>query len=146
MSQLAYEYMERTVLAVGQPAAGAGVTVPVPQSEQQQLVAVTMRLVTSAVVANRTPVVTITGGDGVAVGIAVAGFALTAGSTADFAFVAGLKEWDSAGGSLASGPCPELPLVAGDSVVISVNGIDAADQLSRIRVAIVQTPIRDDDR
>lgn len=146
MDQLTFDYEERTVLAVPQPAAGQGVTVPVPESETQQLVAVRLRLVTSAVVASRTPIVSILGGDGISIADSVAGFALTAASTADFSFIFGLGEWDAAGGVFASGPVTCIPLVAGDQIQISVQAIDVGDQLSRIRLTLLQVPVRDDPR
>lgn len=136
--------VQRTVLAAPQPAAGTGVTVPTPQSEYQQLLAVAFRLVTSAVVATRTPVVSITDGSGVSIAGVAAGYGLTAGSTADYSFVVGLGEWDQSNNAVASGSLPPLTLTAGDSIVISVGAIDVGDQLSRVRVTLLQVPVRDE--
>lgn len=146
MDQLTLDYEERTVLAVPQPAVGQGVTVTVPESETQQLVAVRLRLVTSAVVATRTPIVSILGGDGISLVDLVAGFGLTASSTADFSFGAGLGEWDAAGGVFASGPLPSIPLLAGDQIQISLQAGDVGDQISRIRFTLLQAPVADDLR
>jgi len=140
------DYTARTVLAAPQVAAGASVTVPVPESESQLLVACRFRVATSAVVASRTPIVSVLGGDGISIVDAVSGFAITAGSTADFSFAAGLAEWDAAGSVFASGGLFAIPLAAGDSVQISLSSGDAGDQISRVRLTLLQTPIRPDDR
>lgn len=132
----------RTVLAAPQPAAGAGVTVSVPESEYQTLVAVNFRLVTSATVATRTPVVSITDGSGVAIMGVAAGYGATANTTADYSFAVGLGEWDQSNNANASGGLTPLPLAAGDSIVISVGAIDATDQISRVRVTLLQRAVR----
>jgi hypothetical protein len=134
--------VKRTVLAAPQPAAGVGVTVSVPESEYQTLVAVAFRLVTSATIATRTPVVSVTDGSGVnLIGVA-AGYGTTAGSTADYSFAAGLGEWDQSNNANASGGLISFPLDGGDSIVISVGAIDATDQLSRVRVTLLQRAVR----
>ena len=134
--------MDRTVLAAPQPVAGTGFTVTVPESERQQLLAVTFRIVTSAVVATRYPHVAVTDGSGVAIIDVCAGYGVTAGSTADYSFVYGLAEWDSASTTNASGPLPPFPLREGDNIVVSVANIDTTDQISRIRVTLLQEPVR----
>lgn len=134
--------MGRTVLAAAQPAAGSGVTVPVPESQYQQLVAVAFRLVTSAAVATRTPVVSVTDGSGVAIIGVAAGYGATASTTADYTFAIGLGEWDQSNNATASGALPPFLLDAGDSIVISVGAMDVADQLSRVRVTLLQESVR----
>ena len=135
---LVHEGVHRALVAAPQVAAGAGVTVQVPGADYQELIAVAFRLVTSAVVGNRTPKVSVVGGDNVFVCSVAAGFATTAGTTVDYSFCYGLHEWDSAGTTVASGPCPNLPLEDGDTVTVTVDGIDAGDQLSRVRVTLLQ--------
>jgi hypothetical protein len=142
VGRLDFDYTERTVLAAPLGAAGAAVTVPCPESQDQILIAVRFRLATSAVVATRSPVVSVLDGSGISLIDCVSGFGLTAGSTADFSFVNGLGEWDAAGGVFASGPLAELPLDAGDTIQISVQAMDAGDQLSRVRLTLLQVPIR----
>lgn len=128
--------VNRQAIAAGQVAAGASVTVQVPDPGQWQIVAVTFRVVTSAVVATRTPVVTINGGDAVAVALAAAGYGITASSTADYSYCLGLSEWDQSNNAAASGPAPTLPLDPGDSIVISLGAGDVGDQISRVRVVL----------
>lgn len=142
-TDLDIDYQERTVVAPGQPAAGSGLSVVMPESERQRLLSVAFRLVTSAVVATRTPVVTITDGTAVAIGGAVSGFGLTASSTADFLFSVGLAEWDQSNNAVASGPITSLDLAEGDTIVISVGAIDVGDQISRVRIVLAQLPVRD---
>ena len=134
--------MERTVLAAPQPSVGSGFTVTVPESEYQTLLAVTFRIVTSAVVATRYPHVAVTDGSGIALIDVAAGYGVTASSTADYCFAYGLAEWDTASTSNASGPIPAFPLREGDSIVLSVANIDAGDQVSRIRVSLMQEHVR----
>src|SRR5512146_2181825 len=134
--------VRRTVLAAPQPAVGTGVTVSVPKSGYQTLLAVAFRLVTSNVVATRTPVVSVTDGSGVnIIGIA-AGYGATASTTADYSFAVGLGEWDQSNNANASGAIPPLPLSDGDSIVISVGAIDAGDQVSRVLVPLLQRHVR----
>lgn len=137
-------HVRRSVLAVPSPAAGAGAAITVPGSELWVVLAVAFRIVTSAAVATRTPVLEFTDGSGEAITWACAGYGTTASSTVDYCFAYGLSEWDAAGTSTASGPCPLVPLGAGDDIALSVNAIDTGDQLSRIRVTLAQQPIRPD--
>ena len=130
--------MRRRVIAAAQPSAGSGVTVGVPESVTWTLLAVSFRLATSAVVANRTPVVSVTDGSGVNIIGVSAGYAATAGTTADYSFALGLGEWDQSNNANASGALPPLLLDGGDSIVISVGAIDAGDQVSRVRVTVLQ--------
>lgn len=134
--------VRRTVLAAPQPAAGAGVTVGVPRSEWQQLLAVSFRLVTDATVATRTPVVAVTDGSGVNIIGVAAGYGATASTTADYSFAVGLGEWDQSNNANASGALPPLPLAEGDSIVISIGAGVAGDQVSRVRVTLLQSPVR----
>jgi len=129
---------------VGQPAVASSVTVVVPEAVRWILLAVCFRVVTDANVANRTPVLTVLDGSGVARARVAAGFATTASTTVDYTFANGLAEWDSAGTTIASGPGPVLPLQDGDSLVISVDGVQAGDQVSRVRVTALQRAVRAD--
>lgn len=110
----------------------------------QQLVAVTFRLVTSAAVATRVPIVSVTDGAGVAIIVCPAGKSTAAGLTTDYTFAVGLGEWDIASTTQAAGPLPPLPLGDGDSITITVSAIDVGDQISRVRVVLLQSPIRAD--
>lgn len=132
----------RTVIAPPQPVAGSGFTVPVPESQHQTLIAVSFRIVTSAVVATRGPFVQVTDGSSVALVTVASGYSVTASSTADYTFAVGLSEWDSVGVQAASGGLPPLVLGEGDSILVGVSAIDPGDQISRIRIVLDQTPVR----
>ena len=135
----------RSVIAPAQPSAGSGVTVTLPEAVYMELVAVTFRLVTSAVVATRTPVVSVLDGSSVALAAVAAGYGATANTTADYSFVAGVAEWDQSNNANASGGLGPFPIDAGDSLAITVGAIDAGDQISRVRVIVLQRNVRDDD-
>lgn len=137
--------MNRTVVAPGQPAAGSGFTYLLPESEVSQLYAVTFRLVTSATVATRVPTVTVTDGTGTPLAVIAAGKTQVASLTGDWTFAVGLGAWDAASTAVLSGGLPALPLGAGDSIVVGVNAIDTTDQLSRIRIVLLQESVRPDD-
>lgn len=134
------------VIYVPPPAAGADVTFTTPGSEYQDLVCVSFTLTTSATVGNRTPVLEIVDGAGRVIAGCAAGYATTASSTAQYSFVRGLSEWDSAGTSFASGPVPRVPLQLGDAVKVHIDGIDATDQLSAVTIVVTQLGVRPDDR
>lgn len=144
MSMLGWGAAKRTVIAAPQPAPGAGVTVAVPESECQMLVAVTFRLVTSAAIATRVPIVSVLDGSGVAVAACPSGKSTAATLTTDYSFLVGVGEWDAASTTNAAGPLPPLMLDAGDSITITVSAIDAGDQLSRVRVVLLQEPVSDE--
>lgn len=134
--------MKRTVIAAPQPAAGNGVTVAVPGSETQQLLAVSFRLVTSAAVATRRPAVSVTDGTGTQLAAVASSTTSAASLTTDYSFAVGVGNAAGASGASASESLPPLPLESGDSVVISVASIDAGDQISRVRVTLLQEPVR----
>lgn len=127
----------RIVIAAGQVAAGGSVTVQVPDPDQWQIGAVTFRVVTSAVVGTRTPLLTVNGGDAVAIAVAAAGYGITASSTSDYSYCLGLSEWDQSNNAAASGPAPTLPLDPGDSLVLTLGNGDVGDQISRVRVVLL---------
>lgn len=134
--------MQRTVIARPQPAAGAGDTFTLQESVSGRLVAVTFRLVTSAAVANRTPIVKVNGGDGVPILSVAAGKTQAASLTGEWSFGNNLGQWSNASTAVLCGPVPFFDLEAGDQIAISVDAIDAADQLSRIRLVLLQDPVR----
>lgn len=143
MSADGWGTMTRGVIALPQPAAGAGITRGWESSEEGTLISVTFRLVTSAVVATRTPVVQITDGTGQAILTVVAAASATAGTTADYCLAVGLNAASLTSATFASGPLSPFPFRAGDTLVISVDSIDVGDQLSRGRAVVMRHPVRD---
>jgi len=55
-----------------------------------EIVSFTFRLTTDGTVATRTPLLSILGGDGVAIAVAAAGYGATASTTADYSYTRGL--------------------------------------------------------
>jgi hypothetical protein len=135
--------VSRSVIAPGQGAAGAGVTVPISEAEYQQLVAVSFRLVTSAVVATRRPAVAVTDGSGVAIVTVSSSITSAASLTTDYSFAVGVGASTGASGAAVSESLPALPLDGGDSIVISVAALDVGDLISRVRVTVIQQPVRE---
>jgi hypothetical protein len=130
--------------SAGQPAVASSVTIVMPEAVRWILRAVCFRIATDANVANRTPVLTVLDGSGVARASVAAGVATVASKTADYTFANGLAGWVAAGTAVVSGPGPVLPLQDGDSLVISVDGVQAGDQVSRVRVTALQRAVRAD--
>jgi hypothetical protein len=130
--------------SAGQPAVASSVTIVMPEAVRWILLAVCFRIVTDANVANRTPVLTVLDGSGTARASVAAGVATVASKTADYTFANGLAGWVAAGTSVVSGAGPVLPLQDGDSLVISVDGVQAGDQVSRVRVTALQRAVRAD--
>lgn len=124
----------RQVLAPGGVAGTGTITVQVPDPGAWYLAAVAFRVVTDATVATRTPLVSIVDGSGVAIGGAAAGYGITASSTADYLFSAGLSEWDQSNNAAASGPIATLPLSPSDAIQITLGAGVAGDAISRCRV------------
>jgi hypothetical protein len=136
--------MTRGVIALPQPSAGQGFSRAWEQSEEGFLVAITFRLVTSAVVATRTPVVQVTDGSGIPILTVVTAASASASTTADYGLAVDITSAALTTATFASGPLSPFPLRAGDTIVVSVDSIDAGDQLSRGRVVVMQDTVRDE--
>lgn len=124
--------------------AGNGtLTFPVPDPAPGQrdfgvweIVSVTFRLTTDGTIVTRTPVLTILGGDGVAIAVAAAGYGATANTTADYSYTKGLAEWDQSNNAAASGPAPSLPLDPGDQIQITVGAGVVGDTVTRVHIVL----------
>jgi hypothetical protein len=108
----------------------------VPDPGAWYIASVAFRVVTDGTVATRTPVVTVLDGAGVALGAGVAGYGITASTTADYAFTAGLAEWDQSNNAFAAGPAPTVPLAAGDAITITLGAGVVGDAISRVRIVL----------
>jgi hypothetical protein len=126
----------RQVYAPGGTTGNLTITQAVPDPGAWYIVSIAFRVVTDGTVATRTPVVTITDGSGANIAAAAAGYGITASSTADYAYTAGLSEWDQSNNAVASGPAPSMPLAAGDSIVISLGAGVVGDAISRVRIVL----------
>ena len=129
-----------SIWAGGRPAAGGGFTYQQPGSERQLIALVAFRLVTSAAVANRLVTVAFKGGDGVVIGTFGAGFTQAASLTTDYTFGVGLNAYGANGAAAIGAPLPLLWFQDPISVVASVAAVDAGDQISNVRVTVIQVP------
>lgn len=136
MSSVDFPPEGRKTFAVPGGIGTATLTVQIPDPGTFYLASVAFRVVADATVVTRTPLVTILDGSAVAIGGAAAGYGITAGTTADYLFSAGLAEWDQSNNAAASGPAPTMPLVPGDSITITLGAGVAGDVISRVRVTL----------
>jgi len=115
------------------PAAGAGAVYTVnDQQAGARFVAAYCRLTTSAVVADRRVALELRGNDALPFVACGTPAVVAASSVGRFSwhYRAGAPAWPVAGAAIA--PLP--PLEAGMSVALTVDGIDAGDQLDQIRL------------
>ena len=143
MATVDFPQVPRLVVAPAGVTGTGTITVQVPDpapgieaSDVWQIQAVTFRVVASATVSTRTPVVQVLDGTSVAIACAAAGFGITASLTTDYSYCRGLAEWDQSNNAFASGPAPLLPLDPGDSITISLGNADTTDAISRVRVVL----------
>lgn len=130
----------RIVVGVPQPAAGADWSVPVPAGHLWNVLSILATLTTSAVVATRIPRLIF--GDGVATFLDVPPFAGEAASlTRRYVWVPAGQGYTTGNGILS--PLPEVPLGTGWTLATTTDAIDVADQWSAIKLAVVDTTIRD---
>lgn len=123
----------RTV-RVPQPAAGADWSFTIPGGSVMHVRAIRAALVTSAVVANRRPVLTITDGNDTVAEVSVAS-SFTATQTASQSWLINVgAQLAGLGGNGNYAPLPDLWLPAGSVVSVVTAGIDAGDQWSAIRL------------
>lgn len=111
------------------PAAGAEVNFPVPAGQGLLLKAVRFRLVTSAVVANRVPILTIADDNANTVMEFPAAVAQAASLTVDYNFIAdlGYAAAAVAGGKFVQGIAPFLYLPDGWTIKTVTSLIDVGD-------------------
>lgn len=123
-------------LLVPAPLVGADFTFTLPAGGTYELLAVYWTFVTSAVVANRGPTVSLQDADSNFLARFGNGAAIVASSTARVSFTAGLGA-PIGGGSYAAGlPVPPYVLQAGDKIASQTSSIDVGDQISAIIVTV----------
>jgi hypothetical protein len=129
---------QETIL-VPNPAAGSGFTITTPGQYHSFLIVAFFRLVATAVVNSRVPVIELrdSGGNVVAAGAFVG--AQTANTTWEYCYAPDYI--GSASGSQSSlnmGVLPKIWLPPSWQVNMRVNAIDAGDQLQRIRLTFIR--------
>lgn len=122
------------VKGVASPAAGAGFAYAVTGAGLEMVMVVRFQLVTSAAVANRFARLTLTDGDNAPIARFTVSNAQAASLTEDYTFAARVGAAYNAASSGNVVPIPDLFCLAGHSWVADVLAMDAADQVSGIRV------------
>lgn len=122
-------------VTVANPAAGADWVWTVPSSTAWQIQSIRAQLVTSAAVANRTPVLRVTDTAGNIVLDAPATAAQAASATVVYEWVAGVPDQALTGGDLQLELPTGLTLEANWTVQTVTAGIQAGDQWSLIVIA-----------
>ena len=134
----------RRIITIPTPAAGADVTIPVPQAKAWQLLNVAATLTASATAGNRHPLLSILDAGGVAWYRNGKTANVTANTTANLYWAAGVT-----GETVAPAGDTILPLtdptylLPGESITITGH-TDAADQWSALRVVVLETNIGDE--
>jgi hypothetical protein len=129
---------QREVVALPPPPAGAGFTRQVSGADTWRVLAVTFQLVTSAGVANRVPRVEYVDGSGVVFAVAGAPFIQAGALTTLYSFSVGAQQFGAAGAAAVGGPLPDLELDVSMAIRVAVAAVQAADQISRVRLYVEQ--------
>lgn len=118
---------------IGQPAVGADWSFVPSSGDRVQLQAITARLVTSAVVANRVPAITVTDIAGNLVAIEGAQVAQAAAATVTYCWRPGnIQGSSNTAGNVYDGTIPGFWLPAGCAVGSKTLAIDVGDQWSLV--------------
>lgn len=121
---------------IPQPAAGAFAIRKAPGETFEILLAARCTMVTSAAVANRTPVFRILNGDLSVVAQSVQALVVPASTTVDVSWAYGLTAVTAAVGGPASAGLPELMIPPGFSFAIGMTGMQAGDQVSPVQLFV----------
>ena len=125
---------------VANPAPGAGFAHTTPGQYSERLYAVTFRLTTSIVVANRVPVMQLTDNNGVRVTAGKAGGAVVASTVlrANLCITTPVDPGGIAGDTF--GYLPDVLVPPGWTWTLNVGGIDAGDQVDLIMLLVQRFP------
>lgn len=131
------------VVTVADPSAGADFSYTLPDGYNYEVRSIAYQLVTSAAAANRNPGVKVTDGSDVELGRSFTTGATTATKTsqqnADIGFVGGGNSITDVA-HIYSVPFGASRLPAGWKIKSVVNNIQAADQISNVRLTLVKRP------
>jgi hypothetical protein len=128
----AFSQLER----VATPAAGAGFTYTNDGRYWERLVAVSFRLVSGSNAANRQVLLTVADGGGVALALFPSASVQTASLTWDYAFLASISNFSTVVGTSVVSPIFGGFLQPRFTVALTIGAVDAADQVSNIRVYV----------
>lgn len=136
-------YREARPVAVPNPAAGAGFTYSLPGSERTRVLAVCFQLVTAVAVAARRVSCDLIDGEGGILGRFSSGFTQAASLTTVYTFAVGVNAYGANDAAAIGAPLADLMLPGAGSAVVSIANVQAADQVSAVRVTVAQVPYRD---
>lgn len=119
---------------VTSPAAGAGFTYTNSGRYWELADSLSFQMVTGSNAANRQIAVTIKDGDGIALATLPAASVQTASLTWQYTFARDFTTFNTVVGLAVTAPLPALLLQPMYSVVVTVGAVDAADQISNVRL------------
>jgi hypothetical protein len=136
---------EPRVISLPQPAVATVAKRKCPPAVVWYLQSVSFILTVDTTAGTRTPYVTVDNAAGDYVAACVGGYAATAAGSGtqatQYTFAVGLAEWDAAGTNYASGPLATLWIAENQEVAVRVDNIQAADQLSKVTLQVLQYPV-----
>lgn len=135
----------RRIYNVPNPAAGAGVTFPVPAHKAWQLLGVAATFTASAVAGNRLPSLTLTDVDGTALARIASPTAVTANLAPVVTWTPGVGAATVVAASYASLTLPESWYMLPQEKIVLAGGTDTGDQWSNVRVVVLETNTGDPD-
>jgi len=130
--------VQRSVVSLPSPAAGQGFTRAISGADTWRVVTIAFRLVASNAPANRIPAVMFLDANGFAFVTVGAPFAQAATLTTDYTFGIGLQQFGAAGAAAVGGPLPDVELDRTTSIHLDIAAVQAADQVSRVRLFVEQ--------
>ena len=121
------------ITPIDQPAAGTDWSVKLSNSDEVKLLSLTGKLATSAVVATRSPVLTVTDLNGNVVTVDGELTGQAASLTITYSWRPGNLQYGvNAGGTVAATSCPGFWLPAGATIKVTTVALDVADQWSAL--------------
>jgi len=133
-SEFAHGRAFSEVVAVTNPAAGAGFTYTVGSAYWERIAAVSFTLVSDGNAANRQVLLAFKDGSGANIASTASGGTQAASLTRLYSFVPNQGTAPALIGTTFLAPLPVLFLQPGFSMVVSITSVQAGDQLSAIRV------------
>lgn len=137
-----FQHPDTQVVSIGQPAAGAGFTYVLPGTCDTRVIAVSFRLVNFAAAGARIPIVSFQDQGGVSFAAVPAPFSAGNAITTDYTFAIGQNPVGANDAANIAGGIPDLTLPVGFKLALTLVNPNAGDQVSRIRVAVQQFPVR----
>jgi hypothetical protein len=127
--------------AIQTPAAGAGFTFTADGRGLRRLTTFTFKLVTSAAAANRYPKLEWRGGNGNAYAVAAVAATIPASQTQRYVFALTYQTqaWNT--GTDAFAPLPNVYVSPGDTLVLTIDNVDVADQVSLVTGVMERFPL-----